>query len=181
MRKLNLISGLLLCMGCLSVSAQEFKPGFYGIANGGKTTITLGTAKTEGNGYQLGAGYEFTKNLAAEITFGSYLGFGLTNGSNSLKYDLSGTHIQGIAQLPISEAFIPYVSVGRITATESLTQTGTSTYSRTLSGGRYVYGVGLEIPFESRISLRIQSITTTSSSTTTSKVNMVTGGFIFRF
>ena len=181
MRKLSLLGALLFSVCCFSASAQEFKPGFYGIANGGRTSITLGTAKTEGNGYQLGAGYEFTKNLAAEITYGSFLGFGLTSGSNSLKYNLSGMHIHGIAKLPISESLIPYVSVGRVSATESLTQTGTSTYSSTLSGGRYVYGVGLEIPLESRISLRIQSITTTSSSTTSSKISMVTGGFIFRF
>ena len=181
MRKLNLLSALIFSLCCFSASAQEFKPGFYGVANGGKSTITLGTSKIEGNGYQLGAGYEFTKNLAAELTYGSALGFGLTSGSNSVKYDMSVMHISAIAKLPVSESFIPYVSFGRVTGTETLSATGSSTYSAAYSGGRYVYGVGVEIPFESRISFRVQSVTTTSSSTTSSKISMVTGGFIFRF
>ena len=178
---MNLLIASLFSLCFLSAYAQEFKPGFYGVANGGRTTITLGTAKTEGNGYQLGAGYEFTKNLAAELTYGSALGFGVTSGSNSVKYDMSVMHISAIAKLPVSETFIPYVSFGRVTGTESLTSTGSTSYSSTYSGGRYVYGVGVEIPFESRVSFRVQSVTTTSSSTSSSKISMVTGGFIFRF
>lgn len=181
MRKLNLLSAILFCICSISASAQEFKPGFYGVATAGNTSITLGTSKTSGNGYQLGAGYEFTKNLSAEVTYGSFLNMGITSGSNAVNYDLSGLTVMGIAKLPLNDSFIPYVAFGRVTATEAVSVTGTSSASSTYSGSRYVYGLGLEVPLESRTSFRIQTVTTTSSSTTSSKITMLGAGFIFKF
>lgn len=181
MKKSKLLCALLICGGFITASAEEFKPGFYALANSGTSKMTLGTSRISSNTYEIGAGYEFTKNLAAEVAYGSVSSWGFGTSSSSIDYSLNGFHYSLVGKLPLNDSFIPFASIGRIQGTESLTQTGTTAASSASSGGRYVYAIGVEIPLEARTALRFQSITTTSSSTTATKINMVVGGLIIRF
>gem|GEM_PF-4198426 len=182
MRKLNLISALLLCMGCLSVSAQEFKPGFYGVASAGPTklTSTSGVSWTM-NGYQLGGGYEFSKNLSGEITYGSLMKYQYASSSTSQSYNVNMLSYSGTLKLPISQEFIPYATLGKISGNVSSSYSGSGyAYSSAGSGSRTLYGFGVEIPLEPRTSFRIQHLTS-SRSTVLSKIDSTTAGFVFKF
>lgn len=180
-QKINLISALLLCTGCLSVFAQEFKPGYYGIAVAGPTTETKGSVKLGGNGYQIGGGYEFNKNAALEVTYGNAIRIQTATSSSGVNYNLSELLINGVFRFPVSESFIPLVTFGRVSGTESLTVTGSGTASSaSATGARTVYGAGFEIPLESRTSFRLNTQSTTSK-TNYATIKTTTAGLIFKF
>lgn len=182
MRKLNLFSALIFSLCCFSASAQEFKPGFYGVAAGGNSTIKYSTLTIKGNAYQIGAGYDFNKNVSTEFTFGSISNFGLSNGSTTLNYDVTTTIIAGIFKVPLGGSLIPYGYLGRATGSESVSASSSSySSSAASSGSRTIYGAGLEIPLEERSSIRIQYIKSSNSATTSAQVSMLTAGFVLRF
>jgi hypothetical protein len=184
MRKLNLFSALIFSLCSFTASAQEFKPGFYGVATAGPTKLTSTTgASWTMNGYQLGGGYEFSKNLSGEITYGSLMKYQYTSESSTVtqSYNVNMLTYSGTLKLPISEVFIPYATLGKISGNVSSSYSGSGyAYSSAGSGSRTLYGFGVEIPLEARTSFRIQHLTS-SRSTVLSKIDSTTAGFIFKF
>lgn len=181
MRKLNLISALLLSLSCLGVAAQEFKSGYYGIAVAGPTTETLGSVKLAGNGYQIGGGYEFNKNLALELTYGNAIKIETATSASSVSYNMTSFFINGVFRLPVNQSFIPLVTFGQVSGTESIAVSGTGTASSaSANGSRYVYGLGFEIPLESRTSFRVNTQSTVSKSNYAT-IKSTTAGLVFKF
>jgi hypothetical protein len=181
MRKLNLLSALIFSICFFSASAQEFKPGYYGVAVAGPTTETLGSVKLGGNGYQIGGGYEFNKNVALEVTYGNAIKIQTATSASSVNYNLTSLFVNGVFRFPVSESFIPLVTFGSVTGTESITVTGTGTASSaSASGSRNVVGAGFEIPLEARTSFRFNTQSTTSK-TNYATIKTTTAGLIFKF
>ncbi len=182
MRKLSLLGALLFSACCFSASAQEFKPGFYGVAAGGSSTIKYSTLTIKGNTYHIGAGYDFNKNISAELTVGSISNFGIANGSTTLDYDVRSTHIAGIFKVPLGGSLIPYGYLGRATGSQSISASSSS-YSSSAgsSGSKTLIGAGLEIPLEERSSIRIQYIKSSNSATSSTQLSTLTAGFVLRF
>ena len=181
MKKTKLLCALLICGGCITASAEEYKSGFYAVANAGTSKQTLGSSRVSSNIYELGGGYEFNKNFAAEIAYGSMSSFGIATSTAASDYSVNAFHYSLLGKLPVSENFIPFVSFGRVQGTESVTTSGTASANSTSSGGRYVYGLGIEVPLEQRTALRFQTFTSTSSSTTSTKWNVFMAGLLVRF
>jgi len=132
-------------MGCLSVSAQEFKPGFYGVASAGPTklTSTSGVSWTM-NGYQLGGGYEFSKNLSGEITYGSLMKYQYASSSTSQSYNVNMLSYSGTLKLPISQEFIPYATLGKISGNVSSSYSGSGyAYSSAVVGQEHFMALEL--------------------------------------
>ncbi|MEY4350765.1 MAG: outer membrane protein beta-barrel domain [Bacteroidota bacterium] len=181
MKKMNLLSALLLCVGFTAVSAQEFKPGYYGIAVAGPTTETLGAVKLGGNGYQIGGGYEFNKNAALEVTYGNAIKIQTATSTSSVNYNMTSLFVNGLFRFPVSESLVPLVSFGRVSGTESISVTGNGTASSaSATGARTIYGAGFEIPLEARTSFRLHTQSTTSR-TNYATIKSTTAGLIFKF
>lgn len=181
MKKLKLYAVTIFCLSMFSATAQEFKPGYYGIAVAGPTTETLGSTKLSGNGYQIGGGYEFNKNVALEITYGNAVKIETATSSSSVSYNLTSLFVNGVFRMPVNDSFIPLVSFGQVSGTESLAVTGSgSASSASGNGTRYVYGLGFEVPLESRTSFRLNTQSTTSKSNYAT-IKSVTAGMIFKF
>jgi len=181
MKKLQTLSALLLCMGCLTAYAQSPKAGYYGIAVAGPTTETLGSVKLAGNGYQIGGGYEFNQNVAIEVTYGNAIKIETATSASSVTYNMTSLFLNGVFRMPVNDSFIPLVTFGSVSGTESIAVTGTGTASSaSASGGRYVYGLGFEIPLESRTSFRLNTQSTVSKSNYAT-IKSVTAGMVFKF
>jgi hypothetical protein len=181
MRKLNLLSALIFSLCSFSAFAQEFKPGYYGIAVAGPTTETLGKVKLGGNGYQIGGGYEFNKNAALEVTYGNAIKIETATSASSVTYNMTSLFINGVFRFPVNESFIPLVTFGRVSGTESIAVTGTGTASSaSATGARTVYGAGFEIPLEARTSFRLNTQSTTSR-TNYATIKSTTAGLIYKF
>jgi len=181
---IKLFSALIFSICCFSASAQEFKPGVYGVATAGPTKLTSTTgASWTMNGYQLGGGYEFSKNLSGEITYGSLMKYQYTSASSTTtqSYNVNMLTYSGTLKLPISQEFIPYATLGKISGNVTSSYSGSGyAYSSAGSGSRTLYGFGVEIPLETRTSFRIQYLTS-SRSTVLSKIDTTTAGIIIKF
>ena len=137
----------------LAAHAEKFEPGFYGVVSAGQTEIEYtATAKLSGNGYGIGVGYEFSKYIAVEAMYMNLFSFSDTFNNATVSYDVNGYLVRGLLKYPLNESFIPFLSIGSISGTETLTA-GSNTYTN--SGNMNTYGLGAEIPLDGKILLRV--------------------------
>jgi len=137
----------------LIAQAAKFEPGFYGVVSAGTTEIEYTTTfKASGNGYALGGGYEFSKYFAVEAMFGSLFNLETTSSGTTTSYSVDGLILRGILKYPVSDSFIPFVSIGSLDVTETIRVNNTN-YSA--SGNLTTYGLGAEIPLDGRTSVRL--------------------------
>lgn len=137
----------------LAAHAEKFERGFYGVVSAGQTEIEYtATAKLAGNGFGIGVGYEFSKYIAVEAMYVNLFNFEARLGNSSESYDINGYALRGILKYPVSESFIPFLSIGSISGTETL-RVGNNTF--TSSGSMNAYGLGAEIPLDGKIVLRV--------------------------
>lgn len=154
MRKL--ISKTLVALAIsapLVAQAANFEPGFYGVVSAGQTEIEYTrTTSFSGNGWGIGVGYEFSKYFAVEGMYGNLFHLEIRDGGSTTSYDVDGIALRAIAKYPVSENFIPFVSIGSLDVTESIRVSNT-TYNA--SGNLTTYGIGAEIPLDGKIVLRL--------------------------
>ena len=137
----------------LVAQAADLEPGFYGYVGGGPTEIEYTTTDIlSGNGYGIGLGYEFTKYVAVEAMYGNLFQLNIKTSSSDLGYEVDGIVLRGILKWPVNENFIPFVSMGSYSITESIVVDGTTFAA---SGGLTAFGVGVEIPLDEKIILRL--------------------------
>jgi len=137
----------------LIAQAAKFEPGFYGVVSAGQTEIEYtATASLSGNGWGIGLGYEFSRYLAIEGMYANLFNFEARSGGTATSYDVNGFIVRGIVKYPVSDSFIPFISIGSLNGTETLTA-GSTTYAS--SGNLTTYGIGAEIPLDGRLNVRI--------------------------
>jgi hypothetical protein len=170
---------------CSSVSAQNkiAESGFYGFASAGPTTIKETLKPTSGsswsasstaqtNGWELGLGYDFNKNLAAEISLDqpfnrtssqsiSYTGGSQTIDQTSKTWGLRTTLL---GKLPLGEGAVLLAgptlisfqhktssSLAYSSSGASVSSSSSQSFSKTLYG----ITVGAEMPIDKRTDVRL--------------------------
>jgi len=168
------ITALAASVGSNAVVAEEldFSPGFYVVATAGNTEIDYGSgSKLGGNGYSIGAGYDFNEYLAVEAEFNNYFDFQV----GSLNYTITGTSVRGLVRYPLG-AWAPFVGYTYASAKETLVVDGT-TYSG--AGSLSGVSVGLEVALTDTLALRVISDNLETSGVTTGTTSKI--GIVSRF
>lgn len=137
----------------LAAHAEKSERGFYGVVSAGPTEIEYtATAKLSGNGYGIGVGYEFSKYIAVEAMYLNLFSFKETFNNRTFTYDITGYGVRGILKYPLNDSFIPILSIGSVSASETVTS-GNSSYRS--SGSLTAFGLGAEIPLDGKIVIRV--------------------------
>jgi hypothetical protein len=148
----------------------------YALVTTGPTTFTFPNGNTlSSNGYQLGVGYDFNKNFATELTFGSLYKLAAT-GANVFDESIATTNFSVLALYPMDN-FSPYVKLG-VTSYDLTITNIFGTYNEKAS--RLVYGVGTEVKLDQRTALRLE-YATTRNETGRSQADYVQVGAVVRF
>lgn len=166
----NAVAAALLGLGILTASALASAQSFYVGGSFGSTDasdgnavpglITSGPVDGKDSGFKLFGGYQFTKNLAAELAYvdlgtltysGTFLGAPVTNG----RLETTGLNMSLVGTFPVNPSFSLFAKAGIFVWTaDARDVTGGAPFSGSQDDSDLSFGFGGAFQIGPRLSLR---------------------------
>lgn len=194
----KVLAGLCVAatMATASGAALAADNGFYGAVDVGQSNygdacnIFAGVAGVscdkKDTAYRLAGGYNFNKNLGAEISYSDY-GNATANGpGGTASFGATAFQIVGTGTLPLGNQFSLTAKAGLASVNvDASLATVLLTGARSASNNNFVWGVGAQFDVTPTIGIRVnyEDLGTVGdiATTTESKLSAISAGVVFKF
>jgi hypothetical protein len=189
MKKAMLILSLLATLP-LAYAQKMSEDGFYGVVAAGPTSFTTSSnSGSTGNGYKIGAGYDYNKYLAFEFAY--YGVFKQTEKELGVEYfsnDRTAYSLGAIGKFPINDSFRLIGGYSTMSMKQTLALDLNLSGNKTTTERNFSHGVvslGAEVNLDARTSVRYEysklNSVPISGTTVTTEGTMTQIGLVYKF